>query len=235
LVQTDKERKANLTQWAEDLTEEVFLEWKTKYSFWEQGFKVFYSPLLPAPELMIISLNPGRSHDIEKNFMNEIYPAYKKGNFSIPLENQYVKSNGKIANRIKELFQGYENILEKSVVITVLLFRSIGMKEWKKENPKNTRLSMEDYAYDKVKTIITKIKPKKILVIGMSTFKRLKNNEIIPITNEEILDSFGTVGKIKIAKMNQTSIIAIPHLSSCHISDENKNKIKKSFKEFMDK
>ena len=235
MVQSKEERKANLTQWAEDLTEEVFLEWKTKYSFWEQGFKVFYSPLLPAPELMIISLNPGRSHDIEKNFMNEIYPAYKKGNFSIPLENQYVKSNGKIANRIKELFQGYENILEKSVVITVLLFRSIGMKEWKKENPKNTRLSMEDYAYDKVKTIITKIKPKKILVIGMSTFKRLKNNEIIPITNEEILDSFGTVGKIKMAKMNQTSIIAIPHLSGAFISTKNKNKIKKSFKEFMDK
>jgi hypothetical protein len=235
LVQTREERKANLTRWAEDLTEEVFLEWKTKYSFWEQGFKVFYSPLLPAPELMIISLNPGRSHDIEKNFMNENYPVYKKGNFSIPLENQYVKSNGKIANKIKDLFQGYENILEKSVVITVLLFRSKNIREWKKENSKHTRLSMEDYAYDKVKTIITKIKPKKILVIGMSTFKRLKDKEIIPITNEEILDSFGTVGKIKIAKMNQTSIIVIPHLSGARIGKENKNKIKKSFKEFMDK
>jgi hypothetical protein len=234
LVQTREERKANLTQWAEELTEEVFLEWKTKYSFWEQGFKVFYSPLLPAPELMIISLNPGRSQP-ENNFMNEIYPAYKKGNFSIPLENQYVKSTRKLAKNIKELFQGYENILEKSVVISVLLFRSQNIQEWKKENPKNTRLSMEDYAYDKVKTIITKIKPKKILVIGMDTFKRLKDKNIIPIINEEILDSFGTVGKIKIAKMNQTSIIAIPHLSSCHISDENKNKIKKSFKEFMDK
>ena len=232
MVLTDEERKVNLTPWAENLTKEVFLEWKTKYSFWKQGFKVFYGPLMINPELMIISLNPGGS---EKSFINENYLAYKKGNFSIPLENEYVKMDKPFANKIKEFFQGYENILKNSVVITVLLFRSIGMKEWKKENPKNTRLSMEDYAYDKVKTIITKIKPKKILVIGMGTFKRLKDNNIIPITNEEILDSFGTVGKIKIAKMNQTSIIAIPHLSGVRISDENNNKIKKSFKKFMDK
>ena len=49
----------DITKWAEDLTEEVYNEWKTKYSFWEDGFKVFYSPVRYRPELMIISLNPG--------------------------------------------------------------------------------------------------------------------------------------------------------------------------------
>ena len=49
----------DITKWAEDLTEEVYNEWKTKYSFWEDGFKVFNSPVRYRPELMIISLNPG--------------------------------------------------------------------------------------------------------------------------------------------------------------------------------
>ena len=231
MVLTDEERKVNLTPWAENLTKEVFLEWKTKYSFWKQGFKVFYGPLMINPELMIISLNPGGS---EKSFINENYLAYKKGNFSIPLENEYVKMDKPFANKIKEFFQGYENILKNSVVITVLLFRSNNIKSWEKENPKNTRLSMEEYAHNKVKTIITKIKPKKILVIGIKTFKRLKDKEIIPITNEVILDKFGTVGRTKIAKMNQTPIIVIPHLTGSRISHENMETIKNSFKEFMD-
>jgi hypothetical protein len=32
--------------WAETLTNNVYEKWKSDYSFWEPGFKVFYSPIV---------------------------------------------------------------------------------------------------------------------------------------------------------------------------------------------
>ena len=77
----------DITKWAEDLTEEVYNEWKTKYSFWKDGFEVFYSPVRYRPELMIISLNPGGG---EKDFQALDFPKFQGGNFSVPKQNRYV-------------------------------------------------------------------------------------------------------------------------------------------------
>ena len=40
-----------LEKWSEELTKEVYNEWKTKYSFWKSGFKIFYSPVRKNPKL----------------------------------------------------------------------------------------------------------------------------------------------------------------------------------------
>ena len=143
----------DITKWAEDLTEEVYNEWKTKYSFWEDGFKVFYSPVRYRPELMIISLNPGGT---KRNFVEEHYSDYEDGDFSLPDENEYITSDYKFAKEIKILFKEHENFLKTSVVLTTLFFRSSSFGYWEKNNPKKTRLVMERFAYDKVKQILDK-------------------------------------------------------------------------------
>ena len=125
----------DITKWAEDLTEEVYNEWKTKYSFWEDGFKVFYSPVRYRPELMIISLNPGGT---KRNFVEEHYSDYEDGDFSLLNENSYLISKYQFAKKIRTLFEGNENVLKTSVAITVLFFRSKNINYWVKNNPKKT-------------------------------------------------------------------------------------------------
>ena len=97
----------DITKWAEDLTEEVYNEWKTKYSFWKPGFAVFSAPVRYRPELMIISLNPGGG---EKDFQVENYPNYKNGDFSItehtPDEIRYF--DYPFSKKTRILFEGNE-------------------------------------------------------------------------------------------------------------------------------
>ena len=78
--------KSDLDKWAENLTKEVYDEWKTKYSYWDTGFRVFYSPIKYKTSLLIISLNPGGGpKDFEKHHSN-----FKNKNFSLHKENVYV-------------------------------------------------------------------------------------------------------------------------------------------------
>jgi hypothetical protein len=218
----------DITKWAEDLTEEVYNEWKTKYSFWEDGFKVFYSPVRYRPELMIISLNPGG----DKKSFRYANTTFKKGDFSLPDENEYIISDYKFAKEIKILFKEHENFLKTSVVLTTLFFRSSSFGYWEKNNPKKTRLAMEKFSYDKIKQILDKVKPKKLLVVGSATYGLLRKN-VIKIENENKIENWGTVGHITTAKYDQIDIFVTPHLSSAHISKENKKKMKKLFADFL--
>ena len=219
----------DITKWAEDLTEEVYNEWKTKYSFWEDGFKVFYSPVRYRPELMIISLNPGGT---KRNFVEEHYSDYEDGDFSLLNENSYLISKYQFAKKIRTLFEGNENVLKTSVAITVLFFRSKNINYWVKNNPKKTRLAMERFAYDKVKQILDKVKPKKLLVVGNGAYWIL-GKHIIKIENENEIENFGSVGRIITAKASQIDIFVTPHLTGSRISKENMEKTKKLFTDFI--
>ena len=219
----------DITKWAEDLTEEVYNEWKTKYSFWKPGFAVFSAPVRYRPELLIISLNPGGG---EKDFQAEGYPKFKGGNFSVPKQNRYVTTDYPFAKKIRVLFEGNEDVLKTSMVVRILFFRSKDMDYWKDNNPKKTRLAMEKFSYDKIKQILDKVKPKKLLVVGSATYGLLRKN-VIKIENENKIENWGTVGHITTAKYDQIDIFVTPHLSSAHISKENKKKMKKLFADFL--
>ena len=54
---------------------------------------------------------------------------------------------------------------------------------------------MEQFAYEKVQEIFDKVRPKKILVIGLGVYKRLEEN-VIRIKNETTIESFGSVGHV---------------------------------------
>ena len=223
----------DITKWAEDLTEEVYNEWKTKYSFWKPGFAVFYSPVRERPELMIISLNPGGGEkDFQVDVDDSAYPKFQEGNFSLPPKNRYLITKYRFAKKVRMLFEGNENVLKTSIATTVLFFRSENINYWVKNNPKKTRLAMERFAYDKVKQILDKVKPKKLLVVGSATYGLLRKN-VIKIENENKIENWGTVGHITTAKYDQIDIFVTPHLSSAHISKENKKKMKKLFADFL--
>ena len=69
-----------LYNWAEELTRQVFSQWKTNHARWKQGFKLFYSPIKKNPKLLILSYNPGG----DKNSFKKELEQYENGNFSLP-------------------------------------------------------------------------------------------------------------------------------------------------------
>jgi len=178
---------------------------------------------------MIISLNPGGGG---KDFQRKDYSKFQNGNFSIPKQNHYVTYNNKFAKETRNLFEGNDDVLKTSMVTRVLFFRSENMSYWKDHNPQKTRSAMEKFSYDKLQQILDKVKPKKLLVIGMDTYRRL-GKHVIKIENENVIENFGSVGRIITAKTGQIEIFVTPHLSACYISIKNKNKMKKLFANFL--
>ena len=85
---------------------------------------------------------------------------------------------------------------------------------------------MEQFAYEKVQEIFDKVRPKKILVIGLGVYKRLEEN-VIKIENETTIESFGSVGRVIIAETGNIKMLVIPHLKGSRISIKNMDKIKK--------
>ena len=90
---------------------------------------------------------------------------------------------------------------------------------------------MERFAYAKVQEIVKKVEPKKILVIGIDAYNRLRKN-IIKIENENIVEKT-TIGRIITAKAGQIDIFVIPHLTGTRVSDKNMEKMKKLFNDFL--
>ena len=217
----------DINEWAEELTKEVYTIWKTKYRDWEHGFKVFYSPIRRNPKLMIISLNPGGT---VTNFKKTDYWKFKKGNFSLPPKNRYLVTDYPFAKKIREFFDGNEGLLDTSVAISILFFRSKNFKFWLKNVPKTRRTEMENYSYEKVKLIIKTVKPQAILVISSKTYKRL--GKILEIKNEKQKMKIGKVTLVRTAFANGIPIFSIPHLTGYHISTKNIEKMRNLFKEF---
>ena len=91
---------------------------------------------------------------------------------------------------------------------------------------------MERFAYDKVKQILDKVKPKKLLVVGNGAYWRLERH-IIKIEKENEIENFGSVGRIVTAKAGQIDIFVTPHLTGSRISKENMEKMKKLFADFI--
>ena len=168
-----------LDQWAEDIQQEVFTEWSTKYSYWSPGFKVFYGPVRLKPKLMILSLQPGGD---EKYFLSEDADRFKKGDFSTHEENTYIKSSNRLAKAVKEIFGEEKEILRDSVILPVIFWRAKSYAEWKKVPGYR---EMETFSLEKVTTILEKVKPQKILVLGISAGRML--NRHYPMQPEEVM------------------------------------------------
>ena len=159
----------DLNRWAENLQREVYNEWKTKYSFWKSGFKVFYSPAKMNPQLMIISYQPGGdASSFEKDKRR-----FEAGNFSVQKYNSYVERSHHMSKKVRDFFSMNANLLGDSVIFPLIFFRASNIRRWKKLG-KETRLQMESLCLNKVKEIIEVLNPHEILVLGIETYDKLK-------------------------------------------------------------
>jgi hypothetical protein len=219
-----------LKKWAEGVTKDVFLKWKSYQPLWEPGFKVFFGPVRENPEVMIISLNPGGNGD---NFRQEDYYRFESGDFSPPTTNVYVIRQNPMARKVRKFFDGHEKMLERSVAFTVLFFRSKNIKEWKRLD-KQKRKEMEEFSYKKVKEIIDKVKPKAVLVVGFATYRRLKKHVLDGIKDEN--PRKGKSGRLSLtADWNGVPLFCIPHLTGARVTNGNVDKNRKMFFKIIEK
>ena len=214
----------SLEKWAEDITKDVFLKWKSDYSFWTRGFETFYSPVRMNPKIMILSLNPGGDvNDFQKDL-----DRFQSGDFSLPQKHRFVSEEYTMARRMKKFFLGHEEILSESVTLPVLFFRSPNFNIWKKDAGKK-REDMESFCFEKVNEIINGLKPKMLLVLGFRTYQYLKENLSI-----EIKDEIENIGESKRRISYQSKLSGIPmfcimHPSGAHISDKDLSNNRKLF------
>lgn len=168
--------------WAESITKDIYLEYINQYSSWKYGIKVFYSPVVLSPKLMIISYQPGGD---EKDFEKEEKKDFEIGDFHLQNFNSYLETDHRMSLRMRSLFDfsGGLELLGSSVVFPLIFFRSPTINIWRQNNTE--RIKMEKFSFSKVKEIIEKLKPQKILTLGMETYDKLKGvlgtveNEIV--------------------------------------------------------
>lgn len=214
-----------ITKWSENLTEEIYKEWKKSYSRWKPGVKVFYSPVIENPELMIIGYQPGGN---QTHFKIEDEDRFAQGDFGVK-QNEFFTSNYRMAKRMKEFFEPDNlNILEKSVIFPLIFFRAPRATTW---TAWKSRRTVEELCFSKVQEIIKKLRPKRILVLGLGTYEHMKS--FLKIRGEKFIYlKTQAKGKRKVAitaMSDEIKIFAMLHPTGAWISGKHRNGLKNLF------
>ena len=121
----------NSLNFALRITRTVFDFWKSDFAFWQDAIKVFYTSVVKNPPLLIVTLNPGggaRNYEKEDKDRFEIHH-----DFSPPSENEYItKRDWAISQTLRRFFRENLELLEHSVGIPVIFFRSSDFKQLRK-------------------------------------------------------------------------------------------------------
>ena len=217
----------NLKAWSQQLTKIVFDEWKSKYSFWKEGFEMFYSPVCIHPKLMILTYNPGG----DKSSFEHDLKRFESGDFSLPQENEFVTRKYRMAVKMQNFFNRHDTLLRESVTLTTLFFRSKNTKVWTK-CPKQSRKEMESFCYKKVNEIIEVLQPLALLILGFKTYVNLKRHLFDRIDYETKTVGYNGNTICYIGKWNNKPLFCIPHPTGSRIKKDDWEKIKKRFYEF---
>lgn len=210
----------DIQEWAEDLVTEVYEKWETsedKYNFSECGFRVFYSPVVPNPDLMIIGYNPN----------SDDKPFNREEDALLPEFHEYLYHESRIARKMKYLFEGIErdDWLENSVKLNLLFFKSENEAQWNTID-EDLRNDLEMFCFRKVNDIIDTLKPRYIITEGLNVFDILTTSVLMGCTKPEII--FGYTGRKIYARSSygHTHIIGLVHLTKDRISYPEWNSVK---------
>lgn len=214
--------------WAKNINKEVYEKWKRDYPLWDSGFKVFYSPVRKNPKLMILSYNPGGN---ETSFQEDLN-HFEKGSYSGFMKNEYLTRDYPMAKKIRAFFEENCDLLETSVTLPIIFFRSKNTKYLKKNFPKELQHNMENFCLTHVKRIIETVNPQSILILGFETYSVFRKY-YGPFKKEvEIKGEKNRRIGLK-AYWGKIPLFCILHPTGARISNTDVEKNKKSFFEFI--
>lgn len=222
-----------LDYWARNLTKEVYEEWKSKYSDWKQGVKLFYGPIhRKNPKLMVLTYNPGGdSFSFQKDLTR-----FENGDFSPYPKHEYTHRDYTFAKNIRKLFSNNFDLLEESVALPIMFFRSKDTKLLKQRFQKDKRKEAEKFCLEKVKQIIEFLQPKKILIIGINTYEKLKKMIMLDMGEKNSEYSFYPTKKETlyiVSKWEKIPVLTIRHISGSRFSNKDKEKLNQQLSKFL--
>lgn len=93
---------------------------------------------------------------------------------------------------------------------------------------------MENLCYDRVIEILEKIRPKKILVLGFGTYRRLKKYIVDDIPKEKSITGFTNRKLVYLSSWNKIPIFCMIHPTGNRINQKDWIKIKSKLYTFLD-
>jgi hypothetical protein len=219
----DKDRM-DINRWAENLIDDVSGKWERsemKYGFSDQGFRVFYSPVYPCPDLMVVGFNPGSD---EKPFSRE-------DDCHVPVVHEYFCHESKMAGKMKYLFEGIDRDewLEASIKLNLIFFRSENDAQWESLD-RDIRDDLEMFCFNNVCDIIDTLKPRFIVTEGLKVFDTLVRSVLMGCEEAEV--KIGVGGRKIYARSlyGHSRVIGLAHLTKDRISYPDWNDMKKYLK-----
>ncbi len=216
--------------WAHSLLDRTWAEWQgidgtgALGELKAQGFAVFFSPVPETTPLLILGLNPGGD-------INDFREADAR---KIPETHDYLLWNYPLARAMRGLFErmGEADLLKASVKSNLLFFRTPTFSAWR-ELPAPLRDRLTVFCDDAVREMVDKLRPRTILLEGMSTFDRFRAMGS-PGDTFRIARELRPAGRRRVyvsAMRGPTRVIGILHLSGARPSAQDLREIEKALKE----
>lgn len=212
-------------QWAESVQQRVYEYWKQGHDDWEHGVKIFYSPVHSDTDLLLLGFQPGGSGKGSE------HEGFENGDFSPPKRNQYSHHTWMLAKKMRELFDGNQDVLENCVASNIVFFGSPTTDEWD-SLPTETRSEIEDFCWEQVEGLIERVDPEVILTIGIRTLDqvtdRLKLETQVHQTrgNDRLLASSVDVSP---------QVVGMIHLTGARISTEDTERLYSGTRQMLGK
>lgn len=205
----------NHGQWAESVQQRVYEYWKQQHDDWEPGVKIFYSPVHSDTDLLLLGFQPGGS---ERRSEHE---AFENGDFSPPKRNQYGHHTWKLAKKMRELFDGNQDVLENCVASNIVFFRSPTTDEWDSLST-DTRSEIEDFCWEQVEGLIERVDPAVIVTIGIRTFDQVTDRLKL---ETQVHQTRGNDRLVASSVDVSPQVVGMMHLTGARISTEDTERL----------
>jgi hypothetical protein len=210
-------------EWATKVQREVHKHWKESHNDWENGVKVFYSPVHSQTNLLILGFQPGGRGKGKQ------HSRFDAGNFTPPEEHHYVTENWDLAEEMRGLFDGHEDVLSNSVASNVVFFRAPNTDDWD-ELDKSRRTSMEDFCWDYVEELVDRVNPEMILTVGLRTFDEVTGRMGL---NREAVLSRNNGRLLAVSNESSPKVAGMIHLTGARISNDDKSRLFEQTRELL--
>jgi hypothetical protein len=174
----------------------------------DHGFRVLYGPPFPEAPVLFLGFQPGGG----KEDMSSDHHA------GWPERCEYAHETWLLAKRMRAIWGA--DFLDRCTGLNLIFFRARNIRAWKALEA-NLRNEIECFCRAQVERVVEAIAPKRIVVIGIGTFDRLK------VENVELFKKGRTLAKV--GKIYGRPAPGVIHLSGAHLSGADFDHLKDLF------
>ncbi|WAC28438.1 hypothetical protein [Ancylobacter sp. SL191] len=151
------------------------------------GYRILYGPAVSDAEILFIGYQPGGSAEDAKRGLREGEQA------GWPNRCDYSHADWALARRLQRIWD--KPFLAACTGINVNFFRAPSMAAWRRLPPP-VRRDLEHFSLQRCKRIVRALRPRQIVVIGLTTFNALAEGEPVLMGETRVLAKRGTLWDI---------------------------------------